>query len=273
LLKKIANTYYLQLPNLISSPLQYEVLLNSAMSQHRVTEKSNFAFDIIKEVDKLEGDYRSLYSHFTSLPIKDILTTNYDYAIERTLVEEFKQENNKFIKHTNETVVSKNRHTELEGKNIFHIHGELAIPSSICLGTVHYAKNLSKIVESVTEETDGEVILKSSVFENEKLESWAEFFFKSDIYIVGLSLAECDSDLWWLLTYRAFLISKGDTRIQNKIVFYETFETSLNRDKTDCLKALGIDVKIRNVNSTDKDGWKNVYSNISADVAKDLEIV
>jgi len=35
--------------------------------------------------------------------------------------------------------------------------------------------------------------------------SWIDLFFTHDIYIIGLTLDFVETDLWWLLTYRARL--------------------------------------------------------------------
>ena len=58
-----------------------------------------------------------------------ILTTNYDYCLERSLDLKFKPKQT-----TRAILYSKDRHQQVGEKRVWHIHGELRGPCSICLG-------------------------------------------------------------------------------------------------------------------------------------------
>ena len=57
-------------------------------------------------------------------------------------------------------------------------------------------------------------------FGNSNEESWTEFFFTKDIYIIGLTLDFVKIHLWWLLNYmiRTKIIKK--LPIKNKIIYF-----------------------------------------------------
>lgn len=45
--------------------------------------------------------------------------------------------------------------------------------------------------------------------------SWVDLFFTHDIYILALTLDTNEIDLWWLLTYRAFLYYSNDAGLKS----------------------------------------------------------
>lgn len=90
LLSKIAKNYFTSKDTIESSTLAFEQLRCTVLSKNIKLASENFAFDILKELDSLErSSYEGIYSSFLELPIKNILTTNFDYAIERTLIKDY----------------------------------------------------------------------------------------------------------------------------------------------------------------------------------------
>ena len=262
LLKEIANSYFAGKAETLAATLEYEKIANLAIAQNKGLSVDDFCIDTIQKVDSIPEGYREIYEKYLSIPADIFLTTNYDYAIERTIIEEFTYENYKSqVKYQQEKRVSNRRHIVLNGKSIYHIHGELSSPASICLGTVHYATNLYKIIDSITEKDENDNLsIRDFSKSGTALCSWAECFFTHNIFIIGLGLAECDIDLWWLITYRAQLIAQGTT-IKNRIVFFYTYEgTEKDTDLIECLKACGIEVKEYSVNNNE---WKEAYKRIA----------
>ena len=198
LLSKIANKYFTSKDTIGANTIAFEQLRCAVLSKNINVSSEDFAVEVLNELDQLDRSlYCDLYSRFLSLPIEDILTTNFDYAIERTLVEDYQYE--KYTKNVvmpQETKCSRIRHSKIREKRIFHIHGELGKKGTICLGNVHYATNLSSIMDRLLNYDEGLDVhsLKEKVFEEELL-SWAQFFFTRDIFIVGLGLYDCDMDL------------------------------------------------------------------------------
>ena len=266
LLQKIAYKHFLSTNVALSSPLSFEQLKATVLSRNMQVKSDGFAFDILAELDTLQKDrYGKILAHFTKMNFSNILTTNFDYSIERSLIPDYQ-----YDKYTRSVVIpqevkcSRIRHSEINDINIYHIHGELGKKGTICLGTVHYATNLKAIMDSILDyckEKDS-YSLKEEVFSNDSLISWAQFFFTRDIYIVGLGLYDCDMDLWWLITYRQQLLLEGEKRIKNKIVYYYLFEEK-NQQFKECLESMGVEVRERQV--IDKN-WVTNYIEVAEDI-------
>lgn len=139
---------------------------------------------------------------------KVIMTTNYDFTIEEALAGPLYQSTclapesryNLFRRHT------------AAGIDVWHVHGDVARPSSMTLGFDHYAGALQKIRNYVT---DGIEIKKephkiSSPVKNGMLDftayrsiySWVDYFLRDHIHIVGLGMDFTEIDLWWLLLHK-----------------------------------------------------------------------
>ena len=86
----------------------------------------------------------TIHSQIMSLPVDTLLTTNYDYALESSVCPEFKS-----CSGSRETTYSRYRkHTvnvHSKTKTVYHIHGEIHVPKSICLGFEHYSGSLEKM--------------------------------------------------------------------------------------------------------------------------------
>ncbi len=261
LLKQIADDNYSFYHKSHSPTLEFDKLM-------LINKYTNLS--AINTLDRINDGYQAVYKKYLDLLISDILTTNFDYAIERSLEPKFvysKNTGNKVL--AQETCCSTLRHILLEGKSIFHIHGELSKEKSICLGTLDYARNLNGIIAKITDKSDvtGELNLKDDVFSG-TLATWAQFFFTDNIYCVGIGLCDCDIDLWWLIIYRAKLLANGDTRITNKIVYYYTHEGEPNTDFVDLLKSLHIEVRNKTVYSGE---WEKAYIDIADDIQKQID--
>lgn len=64
--------------------------------------------------------------------------------------------------------------------------------------------------------------------------TWAELFFNSNIYIVGLGLSSDELDIWWLLMRRAQLLADRDMsgKIANRIIYFPLITEEGRRDFT-----------------------------------------
>lgn len=95
LLSKIASKYFAPKDTVTSNTLAFEQLKCTILSKNIRIKSENFAFDILKELENIDHKLSAeIYSKFLSLPISDILTTNFDYAIERTLIEDYQSKCN-----------------------------------------------------------------------------------------------------------------------------------------------------------------------------------
>ena len=213
----------------------------------------NILKNVVPNVGKIHGQ-------FSSLPgVRDIMTTNYDYRLEESLNENFSYNSKDFAqKNEDGARVSKNDKYSTSqkfsytvgGKQVWHIHGEIEYPRTVCLGFGHYIGTIKKLkdildINVLTEylacncdvlktkerliASNPEEKKNSSSFDSigkdvETLHScWATKFFTDDIYIVGLGLDYCELDIWWVLQWRAYLKNFNDdfkSLITNEIVYY-----------------------------------------------------
>lgn len=62
--------------------------------------------------------------------------------------------------------------------------------------------------------------------------TWAELFFNSDVYIVGLGLSSDELDIWWLLMRRAQLLADREMngKITNRIIYFPLISEDEQRD-------------------------------------------
>lgn len=175
--------------------------------------------------------------------IKNILTTNYDYAFEKTMKLGLSNKNFTLPLSTREIVYSLKRKYEFPNFNkvVWHIHGELNDgkkykkdhhvgsafynETSIMIGYDHYSDYLTQIqkyIKGKKDKTDSEYDLPLTVKlnYNEGLgSSWVDFFFTHDLIIIGFSLDFSENHLWWLLDQRARYIKRYNKRITNKIIY------------------------------------------------------
>ena len=269
LLLEIANKYYVSPDTVKSSPIAFEQLKNAALLRNLNLDSDGFAYDILKQLDLLQQDkYSEIMTEYLSLNVQNILTTNYDYCIERSIEKDFIFEKTSLNKmFYQERKRSTKRHFKIGDRRIFHIHGELGLKTSICLGNVHYADNLKAIMDRILlQSNENEYCLNEKVF-SEELLSWAQFFFTDKIFIVGLGLYECDMDLWWLITYRRQLYLEGDRRINNTIIYYYLYEEK-DQNFKDCLEAMGITVLERRI---ENNKWEETYRGIAKEIRDRLE--
>lgn len=164
-----------------------------------------------------------LHQMIISLGFSDILTTNYDEVIENSFSTKIPS-NMGIVK---ESLYSVFRHTIINNCKIWHLHGDINLPNSILLGYEQYSGQLQHIRNYVVSGTGNEyknyklpalmTQLKTGKVENS---SWLDLFFTKDIHIIGLTLDFVETDLWWLLTYRARKKLKGKVKINNSITYY-----------------------------------------------------
>lgn len=191
-----------------SFPLCFESIACSEPS-----EKTDVLFkkirNYLKCLDRTDND---IIRYIELSKCKNIITTNYDYAIEYNLfkdkIEESKIRNNG------------GRKTVYGDTTIFHIHGTISYEQykKICLGTIGYNKYLRSL-QSGMPSTFNKILKDYKKYLN-KLPDWAQLMFTEDVHIIGLNLSMSEKDLWYLLTLRAYLISAG-LSINNKIEYHD----------------------------------------------------
>lgn len=137
-----------------------------------------------------------------------IMTTNYDFTIEEALAGPLYQST--FLAPESKYSLFR-RHTAA-GVDIWHVHGDVARPSSMVLGFDHYAGTLQKIRNYVTDGIDVKKArfkvsspVKNGILDfttHRTIYSWVDYFLRDHIHIVGLGMDFTEIDLWWLLLHK-----------------------------------------------------------------------
>lgn len=193
-----------------------------------VTNFKKDFLELMKQLNNIPANaiHYNLISLIKEARISAIITTNYDVIIERVLDPNFD-----YFKDVTKTEKPHNpKPVKVYGVDIYHAHGVLADVKTVCLGYNHYATILACL--------RGEIAKKQTNLDNslairqlltgqitEPILKWSELFFTSNIAFIGFALDTCEIDIWWLLTYRAYLYCGNFFQmrglINNKIVFYD----------------------------------------------------
>ena len=111
--------------------------------------KKNIAKMIRKKIFERtkEKDFswnNTIHSRLMRLPVKTFFTPNYDYTLEQSVRPDFVRKPS-----TRELEYSRMRfqtvNVDGQNKTVYHIHGEIEAPNSICLGFEHYSGTLEKM--------------------------------------------------------------------------------------------------------------------------------
>lgn len=245
-------------------PLLYEEIYLNAARENGMKERS------IKELicSKIrEMKPNILHQKIMRMQFENILTTNYDHNLERASGNEpTKMENQGIIK---EGKYSLFRVNQIGKTTLWHIHGECNSPSSITLGYDQYSGCLQKIRNYVVTGTDRTYKLKFASLlmrfkKNEiHFDSWIDYFFKKDIYIMGLKLDFVEMHLWWLLTIRARWKLERKINLKNKITYFYPgkYETDI-KHKLELLRSVEV-LPVKMGNTDDEKYYLDVLRRIS----------
>lgn len=227
-------------------PLAFEEML------HQKPGRSNFDGKIKNLKQKIRALIETEYSTKTgfnnyhrsimALRYDDILTTNYDYSLEKCIIKDFDKTKDSHAIDKRETKHSLRRGYRVtnNGPIIWHIHGELSSSreiseksihykeESIMIGYEHYESYLEVIQRNVKGKSGAQKIdfrsLKKRLEGNEHSPFWTDIIFTHDVDIVGLALDFSEDHLWYLINHRANLnrgiTEKQETRINNRIRFF-----------------------------------------------------
>ena len=221
-------------------PLLYEEIFLKSIKKREIDENDLKKY-IASKVSEIQAN--SIHKRINEIKTNNIITTNYDFSLEGYIP----KRNDGII---NEKLYSIFRKSTNEEKNYWHIHGDCLLPLSINLGFEHYGGQLQQIRNYVVSGTNykSKSILKKPLVkrlaEGEiNNQSWVDLFFTTDIHIFGLSLDFVETDLWWLLTYRA-RHKYYKKRILKKEIYYYIPENlvATSSHKLDLFTANGIEV-------------------------------
>lgn len=214
----------------------------------------------------IKKGYNEFHNKLATLGYNDILTTNYDYAFEKSLTNNFIERKIELAKNKEEIKHSLKRSYYFSSQEltIWHIHGELLTSrnisnstrnypeESIMIGYEHYSSYLQRIQSNIKGQKKNQN-LYNRLKSNTKSSLWLDIFFTHDIDIVGLGFDFSENHLWWLINYRANEIqkvnSKRNIQFNNRINFYYP---QLNDSYKNDYKEKSIDEIIRKKNNIQK---------------------
>lgn len=240
LLQKIADElnvdYYKDNP----MPLEFERIINTYLAnQPSNSTLYNFYTNIkYKIADMMRGSvlpdeavHRNIPKMKNNRP-RAILTTNYDYLLEYAFDNKFQ-----FEKNIEKHMYIPQSTYQVDGVEFYHIHGFIGDPKSICLGYNQYMSIVSCLRNAISRKGDN---LGQSLYIRQILSgarqptgAWPERFFYSNMAIMGFGLDQCEADIWWLLSYRAYLYYTNSWNmrdlIRNNIVYYRIIDRRSNK--------------------------------------------
>lgn len=203
-------------------------------------------------------------------PFKVIMTTNYDFTIEEAFIGPLHQP--AFL--APESRYSLFRRHQANGRDIWHVHGDIHRPSSMVLGYDHYAGTLQKIRNYVTGSIEVKKVpyrltspVRNGILDfttDRSVYSWVDYFLRDHVHIVGLGLDFTEIDLWWLLLH------KRRRRYQTGKVFY--YHTCVNKPEADTpvtslLRSLNVEVV-----PVVADSYVNCYLKVADEIEKRIAL-
>lgn len=188
--------------------LRYEEIVNA------LGNSTDHISAICNRLKKLP--HSDIHTRLMKLPIDEVLTTNYDYALENSIDDNWTP-----LRLANEPFYSLFRVRNSEsGKRIWHIHGEVDQTNSIMLGYEKYVGYMQKInnflsngVPTAQKIRKGEPYF-SKFSKNRKensnyVDSWVDTFLECDIHMIGFGLDYTENHLWHLIRKKRALRNDG----------------------------------------------------------------
>ena len=247
LLQELKNTYGIDvdLDNVFKPfPLAFDEMLHQKPGSNDFNDKlktlkQRISRSIQRQLEGKRG-FNQYHEKIASLPYNDILTTNYDYSLQKSLTPEFLNLKEKLAINRQERKFSLKRGYSVSDKNIWHIHGELFDSrshsesskyyneESIMIGYEHYTSYLEKIQENIKGKSGSQKVDNQSLMvrlrNGEPSPYWTDIFFTHNIDIVGQGFDFSENHLWWLINYRANAMRntkpKYEVKINNKIRYF-----------------------------------------------------
>jgi hypothetical protein len=226
-----------------------EMVLCSPESGDREDALKTYVASLVRQIAPF-----GMHQRLRGLPVRHILTTNYDYAIERA-------DSFGFIPAhlSSESRYSLFRRHHSANQFVWHIHGEADRPATIVLGHDQYVGYLTKTKNYLTPSSYRERIgdhhrspLISGIADFEsgaQPYSWVDLFIRDNIHMVGFGLDYTEIGIWWLITYKARLRAqnprtpKGVTVGQTTYYFIHPHRiTGRDRGRLAMLRSMGVHV-------------------------------
>ncbi|MBO4639193.1 MAG: SIR2 family protein [Treponema sp.] len=197
-----------------------------------------------------------------------ILTTNYTYEIECALLNMSEitkghiQERRKYYSDSVQKKFLINTCHCFESKklSVWHIHGDIYSPQSIALGHDCYGKLVGRYNEWINANFNNSA--------NKEIKSWIDAFLYGDLYILGFGMDFSETDLWWLIEYKAKPGNFGKTVFFDRDQKNEVKKGAPAWCKRKLLEVFNVDVKIYNRTLSYKDFYKKACEDIKKEIGE-----
>lgn len=228
--------------------LWFEELRNRS---DRTNLKQTFANEILSKLE-----HNDLHKQVMSLDMQHILTTNYDYNLEKSLESERSfQKGYSSSSTAKETHYSLFRRKSVGSKYVWHIHGELANIGSIMLGHDQYTGYQHKIYSFLRDgvptrsiDRNGCPYLSKFARSRRKYKgdvvSWVDLFIERNVHMVGFGLDYTENHLWNLISFKNKLRNGSGMSI-GQIKFYRCSEqnkTIADKARLSILESMGVEI-------------------------------
>ena len=215
---------------------------------------------------QITEEQAEFYRKVLDINVDAILSTNYSFELEQSIYDPWGKnihwKNRHYIK---KKVTPKEKQfglyefIDLNGKKLFHIHGNAHVPTSIIIGHYYYGKLLGQIQNYITSfmKRYNKAISVGKVYQPL---NWVEFFLISNVYVIGMGMDLAEVDLWWLIC------CKKRHFPNTKIYFYEP-EKDTPAEKKMLLETYGVEIKSLGITCDSGEyDYKGYYKNVLADI-------
>lgn len=229
-------------------PMVYDEIVSYSLRNGNQRERNIKTF-IQDKIEIIQTNSR--YDNLININGSEILTTNYDYLIEKSLNSNWQRNPINRLEYN----YSIYRFQQSSNSNIWHIHGEQADSRSLMLGFKHYMDYSSKVKARAELFING---LRTNIEHNNP--SWVDLFFTHNIKIIGLGMLFTEYSLWWLLAFRNYKkMTDRNVEVNNTITLVmPSFSLEINRDLIDILKAYSVEYSVVEVDNNDYDSFYRI---------------
>lgn len=265
----------------------YTMLYEVSLVKGKKRTENLMKQELIREIEKshtLENidenllDWEKFGEYLVQNNIYNIITTNYDKGLELILCDICEYEEIEPKDLVKEEIYSIRTYKEYIDKKSNHhvklwkIHGDIDRIKSITFGFDQYCGSLSKLSEYIKGnyksakgpacEVSMKQKCKTQQFDNL---SWAELFFNTNVYIVGLGLDFSEIDIWWLLN-KHIRIKNEVPEVKNRICYIFNNKYDINDKKKETFEALdAFQVECHGI-SSNENYITNIFNIISSTI-------
>lgn len=255
-----------------SLPLTMQIVL---ASDDHVYDSMEVVAEYMRSFQLTEPHIR-LLNRIMEIPVGTILTTNYSYELEKVLSgstgywKENPYRRYAYACRSRTTSRFLHRYSHVpgdrgEGRDIWHIHGEVDQPRQIIMGHYYYGKMEYEIQNYLpgmkrryryAKKQDGLYFPRS----------WVDSFLMGDVYIAGFGLDLAEADIWFLACTKKRHFPEART------IYYTPSGHAGGKDLPDAQKAMmetyGIEVRERPLTGTGEDCYVRYYEEVLDEISR-----